>query len=84
LGTFNRISLSFSRCRTFFCYLCGDKLPTENPYSHFSDLGVNCYNKLFEGVDDEFVFMEDEDGEDQDDIENIVWDAERRFWRLEN
>ena len=34
------------RCNTHFCYLCGSKLPLENPYSHFSLTGSGCFNQV--------------------------------------
>ena len=37
--------------QTFFCYLCGAKLNKDTPYAHFSDPSVQCYNLLFEGVE---------------------------------
>ena len=39
------------RCETNFCWLCGTKLPKQNPYSHFNVRGGKCYGALFEGVD---------------------------------
>ena len=39
----------FFRCGTHFCYLCCNKLPSINPYSHFSLTGGECFNQLFEG-----------------------------------
>lgn len=62
------LSCSFSRCGTYFCYICGAKLPSENPYSHFSSPVGDCYQLLFEGVDnaeDDFLMVENED-EDED------------------
>jgi len=60
----------FFRCNTYFCYLCGAKLPAQNPYGHFSIIGNECYQQLFEGVDDldeEFFFVDDEES-DEDDL----------------
>ena len=54
--------LIFFRCGTNFCYLCGSKLPDVNPYSHFSQMNGDCFNLLFEGVEeDEFDFAFDGD-----------------------
>lgn len=39
-----------SICQTHFCFLCGEGLSSRNPYSHYSDKGVSCYGKLFEGL----------------------------------
>jgi len=55
------------RCNTHFCWLCGDRLPQVNPYTHFNVQGGKCFGALFQGVDpmeadDEFVdFFDDED-----------------------
>ena len=38
----------FRRCNTHFCWLCGEKLPAGNPYSHFNLLGGACYGALFQ------------------------------------
>ncbi|CAL1536229.1 unnamed protein product [Lymnaea stagnalis] len=35
-------------CGQSFCYLCGDLLPREKPYAHFSDEGRTCNGRLFE------------------------------------
>ena len=61
----------FFRCGSFFCYICGARLPNQNPYSHFSVLGNECYQLLFEGADEfgdeEFIFLdEDEDHFEED------------------
>ena len=42
--------MTCTRCSGHFCFLCGGKLPKENPYAHFSDKSVNCYNRLFDIV----------------------------------
>ncbi|XP_065178530.1 E3 ubiquitin-protein ligase RNF14-like [Sycon ciliatum] len=44
------------RCRNNFCWMCLANLNRHNPYSHFSQQGSPCYNRLFDG-------MLDEDGE---------------------
>ena len=38
----------FRRCNTHFCWLCGEKLPAGNPYSHFNLLGGACFRALFQ------------------------------------
>ena len=64
----NTIAALYIRCGTFFCYLCGARLPAQNPYSHFSYREGECFQLLFEGADDmgddEFEFLDDEDEED--------------------
>ena len=51
------------KCSTHFCWLCGKTLPGSNPYSHFNTLDGGCFNRLFEGVEQnvQFDFEEDED-----------------------
>merc|ERR1712241_255759 len=54
--------MTCNKCGTNFCYLCGAKLPLVNPYSHFSLKDGQCFNQLFEGVEeDEFDFAFDGD-----------------------
>ena len=35
----------FVSCHTHFCYLCGDRLPQANPYSHFNTLDAKCFDR---------------------------------------
>lgn len=52
------------RCGTYFCWMCGEALKASgNPYQHFSDPKSSCFNKLFEGAEEE------EDPADADDHE---------------
>ncbi|XP_076117218.1 E3 ubiquitin-protein ligase RNF14-like [Mytilus galloprovincialis] len=39
------------KCRAHFCWICNGFLAKANPYSHFSEMGSKCFNRLFEGVD---------------------------------
>lgn len=56
------------RCNTNFCWLCGDKLPMANPYTHFNLTGNACFGALFQGADP----MEDpEFNFDDDDWEEV-------------
>ncbi|CAG7847378.1 SubName: Full=Related to ring finger protein 14 {ECO:0000313/EMBL:CCA75181.1} [Serendipita indica DSM 11827] len=50
--------MTCTRCSTHFCYLCGQKLRAEDPYSHFSN-DPNCKGRLFEANG-----WEEEDDED--------------------
>ena len=66
----NLWKIVFFRCNTFFCYLCGAKLPAQNPYGHFSEFG-DCYQQLFEGVDnldEEFFFVDSDEESEEDDF----------------
>jgi len=59
------------RCNTHFCWLCGDRLPQVNPYTHFNVQGGKCFGALFQGVDpmeadDEFDDFFDEDDDWQE------------------
>ena len=50
-----------SHCNSHFCWLCGQKLSQQNPYSHFNfHIGASsCAGKLFDGtidIDDEDEF----------------------------
>ena len=67
------IPIYFFRCGTFFCYICGARLPNQNPYSHFSVLGNECYQLLFEGADEfgdeEFIFLDEDDEHFEEDFD---------------
>ncbi|EWC46869.1 hypothetical protein DRE_03881 [Drechslerella stenobrocha 248] len=41
-----------SRCGTHFCLLCGAFLFPDNPYQHYNQSQSWCYNRLWEGVDE--------------------------------
>jgi len=41
------------KCKQHFCYLCGDKIDSINPYCHFGDMGSTCYGQLFSEIPDE-------------------------------
>ena len=49
------------KCRAYFCWLCMSTLSRSNPYQHFNAPGSECFNKLFEGIDDD-----DDDDDDED------------------
>ncbi|KAI0728629.1 hypothetical protein C8Q72DRAFT_994450 [Fomitopsis betulina] len=40
--------MTCAKCKTHFCYRCGDRLQANNPYIHFSTPGHRCYSKLFD------------------------------------
>ena len=42
------------KCGTFFCYLCGARLPRANPYSHYNSLQSDCNGLLFEETEDDY------------------------------
>ncbi|RIA92785.1 hypothetical protein C1645_723143 [Glomus cerebriforme] len=45
-----------TRCETHFCYLCGNWIDPEEPYSHFNNPKSSCNQRLFDGANvDEFV-----------------------------
>ena len=48
--------MTCARCGQHFCYRCGDKLHSSNPYQHFSTPGKPCFSKLFDhqSIDDEW------------------------------
>jgi len=41
------------KCKQHFCYLCGQKIDSTNPYGHFSNMGSGCYGRLFSEIPDE-------------------------------
>ncbi|KAJ7169643.1 hypothetical protein C8R46DRAFT_1089489 [Mycena filopes] len=40
--------MTCTRCKTHFCFRCGCKLTSDEPYIHFSDRHNSCYQKLFD------------------------------------
>ncbi|KZT74831.1 hypothetical protein DAEQUDRAFT_700902 [Daedalea quercina L-15889] len=52
--------MTCTKCKTHFCYRCGDKLQANDPYVHFSTPGHRCYSKLFDfqSIDDEWQPVE--------------------------
>ncbi|ESP01946.1 hypothetical protein LOTGIDRAFT_157076 [Lottia gigantea] len=47
--------MTCTKCKNYFCWLCGDSLSRTNPYSHYNIKGP-CTNRLFEGMENEFDF----------------------------
>ncbi|GAB1597899.1 E3 ubiquitin-protein ligase RNF14-like [Argonauta hians] len=45
--------MACTKCNTFFCWLCMEVLPRNSPYLHFSSTSSECFNRLFEGDDDD-------------------------------
>ncbi|KAJ3588788.1 hypothetical protein NHX12_009642 [Muraenolepis orangiensis] len=41
--------MTCSSCRQYFCWLCLGQLSKVNPYSHFNNPALPCYNQLFQG-----------------------------------
>ncbi|TCD70047.1 translation termination inhibitor protein itt1 [Steccherinum ochraceum] len=52
--------MTCAKCGQHFCYRCGDKLASSNPYGHFSTPGLKCFSMLFdtESVDNEWQPVE--------------------------
>jgi E3 ubiquitin-protein ligase RNF14 len=44
--------ISCNQCQTHFCYVCGMWIDPKNPYSHFSKIGSECYQRLWDEDDD--------------------------------
>ncbi|XP_065846190.1 E3 ubiquitin-protein ligase RNF14-like [Oscarella lobularis] len=44
------------KCRAHFCWLCKRVLSRSSPYEHFSIVGSDCFNLLFQGMVDEIEF----------------------------
>ena len=65
--------MTCTKCRTYFCWLCQKRLAKQNPYSHFSLPGSECFNRLFQGMDmeddDPDFFMPGDLAEDDSDLE---------------
>eukprot|EP00055_Hartaetosiga_balthica_P015084 m.86866 g.86866 ORF g.86866 m.86866 type:complete len:184 (+) comp8774_c0_seq1:1044-1595(+) len=57
--------MTCSQCSCYFCYLCGQKLPALDPYSHFNR--GSCSGLLFEGM----VQNQDDGEQDGLNFDNI-------------
>ena len=55
--------MTCTKCREYFCWLCNGSLSRSNPYAHYSAKGSKCQNRLFEGMEDDDLW-DDEDEED--------------------
>ncbi|XP_060792538.1 E3 ubiquitin-protein ligase RNF14 isoform X2 [Neoarius graeffei] len=55
--------MTCSSCHQNFCWICLAPLSRVNPYSHFNNPNVPCFNQLFQGVDDD----DDEYWSDEDE-----------------
>ncbi|XP_017348338.1 E3 ubiquitin-protein ligase RNF14 [Ictalurus punctatus] len=55
----NKMTCSF--CHKNFCWLCLVPLSKVNPYSHFTNPNIPCFNQLFQGVEAEDELWSDED-----------------------
>ncbi|KAJ8297615.1 hypothetical protein KUTeg_024146 [Tegillarca granosa] len=53
------------KCRTYFCWLCNQILSKSNPYSHYNTKNADCFNRLFEGIDDDEFFLGPDDDDDE-------------------
>ncbi|XP_072301799.1 E3 ubiquitin-protein ligase RNF14 [Eucyclogobius newberryi] len=58
--------MTCTSCKQYFCWLCMGVLSRGNPYSHFNNPELPCFNQLFFGVDpddddDDEFFSDDED-----------------------
>ncbi|XP_063059264.1 E3 ubiquitin-protein ligase RNF14 [Engraulis encrasicolus] len=53
--------MTCSSCKQYFCWLCLGSLSKADPYSHFNNQASPCFNQLFQGVDVEDDFWDDED-----------------------
>lgn len=53
-------------CQSCFCWLCGQQITSINGYDHFTNVNSQCFQRLFEGIDDE-------DYNNLELVENIIW-----------
>lgn len=59
------------KCNAFFCWVCNTELRKNDPYSHYRDVGSQCFNKLYHGYVDE---------DDDNDYENEGSDEDEEQW----
>lgn len=55
--------MTCTTCKQYFCWLCLGQLTRVNPYSHFNNPSLPCYNQLFQGLenDEDDAFWSDEE-----------------------
>ncbi|KAI5096950.1 E3 ubiquitin-protein ligase RNF14 isoform X1 [Silurus meridionalis] len=53
--------MTCSSCHQYFCWICLAPLSRVNPYSHFNNPNMPCFNQLFHGVEDDEEVWSDED-----------------------
>ncbi|KAM3600698.1 uncharacterized protein V6R79_000967 [Siganus canaliculatus] len=53
--------MTCTSCKQYFCWLCLGQLSRVNPYSHFNNPNSPCYNQLFQGVELEDYWSDEED-----------------------
>uniref|UniRef100_A0A4W4F8N1 RBR-type E3 ubiquitin transferase n=1 Tax=Electrophorus electricus TaxID=8005 RepID=A0A4W4F8N1_ELEEL len=53
--------MTCTSCRQHFCWICLAPLSRVNPYSHFNNPNMPCFNQLFLGVGEEDELWSDED-----------------------
>ncbi|KAF2367942.1 IBR domain [Trinorchestia longiramus] len=58
-------------CRVNFCWLCMKILDAARPYEHFNGSSSECFNRLFEGVDEPELDDVDEDEWDDYDPDDL-------------
>merc|ERR1712062_467806 len=44
--------MTCTKCRTYFCFICGEICNPSDPYAHYRNTKSKCYGQLFLGVDD--------------------------------
>ena len=50
--------LTCGKCMNYFCWLCGKSLSKTDPYSHFNSRNSECFERLFEDIEqpaEEFI-----------------------------
>ncbi|CAL4197407.1 unnamed protein product, partial [Meganyctiphanes norvegica] len=53
--------MTCGQCKCYFCWLCNKILDKANPYSHYNSGASDCFNRLFEGVEEEDEYFDSDD-----------------------
>lgn len=61
--------MTCSKCKTYFCWLCGKKLSKEDPYYHFHNPKSECFDRLYNGL-----IPNEEDEEDDLELHAMYMD----------
>jgi len=51
--------MTCTRCKTHFCYLCGNWIDRNNPYGHYNNVQSPCDQRLFDGANIDMLDAED-------------------------
>ncbi|XP_062976738.1 E3 ubiquitin-protein ligase RNF14 [Elgaria multicarinata webbii] len=54
--------MTCTACMQYFCWICMGSLSRANPYRHFNDPSSPCFNRLFQAMQNDGDFWDEEEG----------------------